>query len=89
MWRLLAETQSLQGDFASAAATYGTATAKAGGTSIELLSAWTNALLAAGKPQKVGSCSSKLQGAGCMSKMRAAIVILRDAARYHVMLGCT
>ena len=53
MWRLLAETQMLQGDAAAAAASYQTADSKAGGGGIELLSAWTDALVAAGKPQKV------------------------------------
>jgi hypothetical protein len=53
VWRLLAETQMLQGDAAAAAATYETANSKAGGGSIELLSAWTDALVAANKPQKV------------------------------------
>ena len=43
MWRLLAETQMLQGDAAAAAASYETADSKAGGGSIELLSAWTDA----------------------------------------------
>lgn len=52
VWRLLAETQSLQGDLSAAAAAYEIANAKAGGGDIELLSAWTDALLAAGKPQK-------------------------------------
>lgn len=55
VWRLLAETQMLQGDAAAAGASYETADSKAGGSSIELLSAWTDALLAAGKPQKVRS----------------------------------
>jgi hypothetical protein len=52
VWRLLAETQMLQGDAAAAAASYQTADSKAGGGGIELLSAWTDALVAAGKPQK-------------------------------------
>ena len=66
VWRLLAETQMLQGDAAAAAASYQTADSKAGGGGIELLSAWTDALVAAGKPQKVKSkpyCCS----AGCRS----------------------
>jgi hypothetical protein len=52
VWRLLAETQMLQGDAAAAAALYQTADSRAGGGGIELLSAWTDALVAAGKPQK-------------------------------------
>jgi cytochrome c-type biogenesis protein CcmH/NrfG len=59
VWRLLAETQMLQGDAAAAAASYETANSRAGGGSIELLSSWTDALVAANKPQKVDSTSCR------------------------------
>lgn len=52
VFRLLAETQALQGNSAAAAAAYQIANEQSGSSNIDLLSAWTDALIADGKPQK-------------------------------------